>query len=90
VAFSLAVSPDATKVFVTGDSSRSTTGHDYATVAYNASTGATLWIKRYNGPGNGEDTAMSVASSPDGTKVIVTGRSAGSTSEDYATVAYAP
>ena len=82
-AHSLAVSPDGTKVFVTGESSK-----DYATLAYRASTGVELWAKRYDGPGNYYDDAYSLAVSPDGTKVFVTGTSWGSTSPDYATLAY--
>jgi len=86
---SAAVSPDGTKVFVTGYSSGSTSDWDYATVGYDASTGAELWASRYNGPSNGYDFASAVAVSPDGTKVFVTGHSLGSTTqEDYATVAY--
>ena len=87
VAFSVAVSPDGTRVFVTGSSN-----DDYATVAYDASNGAQLWAARYNGPANGQDDAAALAVSPDGTKVFVTGTSArvdGSTTvNDYATVAY--
>ncbi len=92
VASSLAVSPDGTKVFVTGYSDRYANDNpDYATFAYNASTGAQLWARRYNGPANGGDAALSVAVSPDGTKVFVTGYSVGSTDiyGDYATIAYA-
>jgi hypothetical protein len=89
-AFSLGLSPDGTRVFVTGASTGSTSSGDYVTVAYNVSTGAKLWVARYNGPGNDNDEAHSLGVSPDGTRVFVTGYSTGSTSccADYATVAY--
>jgi outer membrane protein assembly factor BamB len=88
-AFSVAASPDDSRVFVTGSSEGGTSGNDYATIAYDASTGASLWIRRYNGPGNGEDSASTIAASPVGSKVLVTGSSQGATSgNDYATIAY--
>ena len=88
-AYSVAASPDSSKVFVTGGSQSSTTGFDYATVAYNAATGARLWARRYNSAGNGDDLARSVAASPDGSKVFVTGTSREETpGSGYATVAY--
>ena len=90
-AFSVAVSPDGSTVFVTGYSAAGTqSGFDYATVAYNAATGAQRWAKRYNGPGNSNDYAESVAVSPTGNEVFVTGYSAAGpqSSYDYATVAY--
>ena len=90
-AHALATSPDGSTVFVTGDSSgRRTTGRDYATVAYSAVTGRQLWVRRYSGPGRRTDIAWSVAVSPDGSRVFVTG---GSTVmphiDDYVTIAYA-
>ena len=86
---SIAVSPDGTRVFVTGYSAGATGSYDYATVAYDAATGAQLWVSRYNGPGDGNDEATSVAVSPDGGRVFVTGRSDGTGSgQDYATIAY--
>jgi sugar lactone lactonase YvrE len=91
-ATSVAVSPDGKTVFVTGHSAGvgAAVVYDYATVAYNATTGAQQWVQRYNGPGNGDDLANSVAVSPDGKTVFVTGSSYGgsTTGYDYATVAY--
>jgi WD40 repeat protein len=86
---SVAVSPDGDRVFVTGESAGGATFDDYATVAYDAGTGAELWDKRYNGTANGIDSASSVEVSPDGARVFVTGNSSGTgTGNDFATVAY--
>jgi hypothetical protein len=61
-------------------------------VAATTPAGSRLWLRRYDGPGVGDDfqldRAYSVAASPDGTKVFVTGESGGSTGSDYATLAY--
>jgi sugar lactone lactonase YvrE len=81
----LAVSPDGTKVFSTGFSRSSPSSNDYATVAYDAATGAKLWVQRFDGPAHLDDQAEAIAVSPDGSTVFVTGTSDG----DYATVAYA-
>lgn len=88
-AWDVQVGPDGTKVFVTGQSPRYSSD-DYATVAYDASRGAQIWQRRYNGPADGYDQARALAVSPDGTRVIVTGQSYGTglENDDYATVAY--
>ncbi len=78
-------------VFVTGSSATSEGGPgNYATIAYNAANGARLWAKSYSGSGNSDNAAASVAVSPRGGRVFVTGCSAGLSSGDvdYATVAY--
>jgi len=91
-ATALATSPDGARVFVTGYSRGfQPTGfppHDYATVAYDSVAGAQLWAARYNGAANGDDDPTSIAVSPDGSTVFVTGSSAGSHGLEYATVAY--
>src|SRR5581483_11169995 len=89
VAHAVSVSPDRSKVFVSGESLGSGSDLDYATVAYDAGTGARLWAKRYNGPGNSSDVGYALGVSPDSSRVYVTGGSVGpSGSTDYATVAY--
>ena len=89
VAKAVAVGPGGGTVFVTGYSKGATSGYDYATVAYNAATGTQLWVKRYNGPGNGDDYATALAVSPAGARYIVTGSSSSKgEGPGYATVAY--
>jgi DNA-binding beta-propeller fold protein YncE len=92
VAASMAVSPDGTRVFVTGWSARARTGPggEFATVGYKTATGARLWAQRYHGPAGGTAEARSVAISPDGTTVFVTGTilNVQRTDYDYVTIAY--
>jgi outer membrane protein assembly factor BamB len=77
-------------VFVTGYS-QGITAPGFATIAYNATTGAQSWARRYNGRDWGGDHyayARSLAISPTGNAVFVTGESAGDGTNDYTTVAY--
>jgi hypothetical protein len=88
-AHSLAVAPGSREVVVTVASHGRGSGIDYATVAYNAATGARLWVSRYNSRANSTDDAASVAIGPGGHRVSVTGHSRGVRSwQDYATIAY--
>jgi len=86
----VAISPNGKTVFVTGDIDvhNANGGTEDATIAYNAVTGARLWVKLYYGsPANGDDTAAyKVAVSPNGKDVYIAGYAASTT---YATtIAY--
>jgi len=74
-------------VYVTGESSGPGSNFDYATIKYN-SLGDSLWVRRYNGPGNNEDRASSMCLDSEG-NVYVTGLSYGQrTQRDFATIKY--
>jgi PQQ-like domain len=94
LAYSMVVSQSGRMVFVTGSTvGGQATSSDYATIAYNAKTGARVWVSRYNGPASRHDDGHSVAVGPRGHLVFVTGQSAGTTavggnSEDFLTIAY--
>src|SRR6266702_3613314 len=87
---SVAVAPGGRTVYITGGSNGRTSNRDMFTVAYRAGTGAQLWARRYNGPGNRYDSGRSVAVIPGGRTVVVTGpsASAGIPFRNYATIAY--
>jgi DNA-binding beta-propeller fold protein YncE len=81
----IAVSPDGSRVFVTGDI-RSNSG--YMTIAYDASTGAQLWQSQWYStyPINGAPADIAVG--PLGTRVYVTGAIGNGHNYDFGTVAY--
>src|SRR5215472_14560181 len=87
VADAIAVSPDGRIVFVTGTSGPLNGVQEYATIAYSASTGRQLWLRRYDGPG-GYALARALVVSPDGKTVFVTGYSGGGNFSPPATDAY--
>jgi len=73
-------------VFVTGSSAGSGSGDDFATVAY-SNSGVPLWTNRYNGPGNGDDTANDIALDSNGNIFVTGGVTAGGLIE-FATLKY--
>jgi len=94
-AAAVAASPDGQTVFVTGSSvgAGPSSTSQYATVAYQASTGAQRWVRRYDNPGGTVDNVVSVAVSSGGL-VFVTGASWLASPQDrtapseYVTIAY--
>jgi DNA-binding beta-propeller fold protein YncE len=87
--YDLGVSPDGSRVFVTGENINQATGSDIATIAYDATTGQQLWLAEYWHEGREIDRPVALVVSPDGTRVYVTGESRDvATSSDYATIAY--
>ncbi|RJR37215.1 MAG: hypothetical protein C4567_13065 [Deltaproteobacteria bacterium] len=76
-------------VYVTGASNswESGTGFDFATIKYDTN-GKRLWVRRYDGPGNGSDWPNAMAVDHRG-NVYITGESEGlGTGYDYATIMY--
>jgi uncharacterized delta-60 repeat protein len=60
-------------VIVSGSSDGVSTGLDYCTIKYN-SNGDTVWLRRYNGPGNGDDEVLAMALDAAG-NIYVVGKS---------------
>jgi len=85
---SVATSADGQKVFVSG-ASASDPDFDYAVIAYDSSTGARLWVGRYDGPAHSVDEACSVAVAEDGSRVFASGYTEAEGSwEDATTIAF--
>ena len=85
----IAVSPDGIAVYVTGISR----GHyglvDYVTVVYETNSGALKGVARFDGTLRGHDRAHSIAVSPDGMQVFVTGQSqTPDVGQEVVTIAY--
>ena len=71
----IALSPDGSKVFVTGASPGLSVTQG-VTVAYDATTGTQQWVAQYDGPAHLGDIDLGVAVNPAGTRVFVTGYAA--------------
>jgi DNA-binding beta-propeller fold protein YncE len=67
----ITVSPDGSRVYVTGSLSGGKAADAVATIAYDARTGRQLWVSQFR-PKDGADV-RSVAVSPDGTSLYVAG-----------------
>lgn len=74
------------RIYVTGQSPGSGTLDDFATIKYNKN-GDTLWVRRYNGSGNGADQPLALTVDDSGF-VYVSGYTWNGTSNDYTTIKY--
>ncbi len=89
-AYALAVSPDGTRLYVTGTTDAEalcvvfaqncgtdpSAAGDFLTIAYDAQSGNELWRASHDGPWGGGDLAVDVAVSADGSELYVLGTSA--------------
>ena len=94
-AHAIAVSPDGTQVFVTGESRTADVGSEVVTIAYDNNLRTEMWVARHNTsdsdsglPGDRDDIARLIAVSDDGQTVVVGGDSWGANSLDWMFVAY--
>src|SRR5574341_1379035 len=79
---------DSGNVYVTGRSLGSIGLDNFCTLKYN-SWGDSLWVRSYNGPGNGVDQANALTLDNNGNVYITgTSRGFGGTARDYATIKY--
>jgi WD40 repeat protein len=84
----MVVSPDGSKVYVTGFSERSKRLRNFVTLAFSAKTGTRRWVRSYQGPGDSNNNAKAVAISPDGSRIYVAGYRSGPDGRDVETIAY--
>jgi hypothetical protein len=89
----VAISPDGTRLFVTGDVEQSTDTRAARTIAYDTADGSVVWTANIDVPANREIIPRRIIVDPDGTRVFVTGARTGTHGSgdfwDYDTVAYA-
>jgi hypothetical protein len=74
-AVAVVASPGGSAIYVTGIEGLSPSGSQYSTVAFDSTTGQTLWVGAYQGP-MAEGFPVAIAIGPtDGSVVVVTGQS---------------
>ncbi|MCI0448775.1 MAG: SBBP repeat-containing protein [Chlorobi bacterium] len=86
--FAYAIDLDASgNIYVTGSSYGSDQQPDFVTIKYNSS-GDTLWVRRYNGPGNNWDIARAITIDAAGNVYVAGETYSESTDFNYATIKY--
>lgn len=97
IGYDVAVSPDGTQVFVTGNRDTNFTfthgpsPTDTSTVAYDAATGEQLWASKYGQPYPKAEGTSTITVSPSGDRIYVAGGTANFSDESYRgylTIAY--
>lgn len=82
------ISADGLSLYITGYSFYPATNNDFATLKYNASTGAILWTTIFNGPSSNSDQAVKMKLDA-AQNIFITGNShGGATNLDYSTIKY--
>jgi uncharacterized delta-60 repeat protein len=89
--YAIGIVASESDIYVTGNSGNPYTfTWDYVTIRYNATTGDTVWTRRYNGPANEHDEVRAIALDSDG-NICVTGGSANiGSGADFTTIKYSP
>lgn len=86
VATSIGLAGDGS-AYVTGYSYSEGGGYDFATIKYSAD-GVEAWVRRYNGSGNGDDYANTLAIDKEGNVYVAGGSFGSGTNLDYTIVKY--
>lgn len=82
------ISADGLSLYITGYSFYPATNNDFATLKYNATTGAILWTTIFNGPSSNSDQAVKMKLDA-AQNIFITGNShGGATNLDYSTIKY--
>jgi DNA-binding beta-propeller fold protein YncE len=85
----LAVSPDGSRIFMTGVRASATGGGgDVGTIAFHSADGSIAWSRLYDGPTGAYDEGVDIGATPEGNRVVVTGNLDAGDSYDIATIAY--
>lgn len=88
ISYSVGVSSDGQRVFAAGVEDAGAGRGDFLVIAYDASSGALLWAKTYDGGSDSADAAIALSAGPTGDRLYVTGAASASGSGlDYLTMA---